>query len=74
MTAGEIICEIKNLAPGEQARVITFVQTLRHELRLNGRELTVLAEELVHAGTPAAAERLQARIVAGFYGEEIPGA
>ena len=71
MTAGEIIREIRNLAPGEQARVVTFVRGLdRSASRLNGRELTVLAEELVQARDPVEAESLTARLVAGFYGEE----
>ena len=68
MTAGEVIAEIKHLAPGEQARVISFVRGLDQVPQLTGRELTNLAEQLARTTDPAEAEALKARITAGFYG------
>ena len=69
MTAGEVIDEIKHLAPGEQARGISFVRGLDQAPRLTGRELTVLAGQLVQTTDPSEVEALKARIAAGFYGE-----
>lgn len=69
MTAGEVIDEIKHLAPGEQARVISFVRGLgQPSPRLTGGELTMLAEELTQTDEPAEAAALREQIAAGFYG------
>jgi len=71
MTAVEIIDEIKHLAPGDQAQVISFVRGLEQtSSRLTGAELTTLANELAGTTQPAEAEALKQRITAGFYGEE----
>ena len=69
MTAGEVIDQIERLTPEDRARVISFVCGLAPSPRLGGRELTLLAKELVDATDPVAAGVLKQRIAAGFYGD-----
>jgi hypothetical protein len=68
MTAGEIISEIEQLPPVEQAGVISFVRDLTSSSRLGAPELTELATDLANAPHAAEAHILKERIVAGFYG------
>jgi hypothetical protein len=68
MTAVEIIDEIKRLPRAEQKRVVEFVRKAVEDRPLTPEELGELAREMVEAKDPAEAERLQARIVRGFYG------
>ena len=77
MSAAAVIEEIKLLPPDEQSRVIQFALELArgHGPSGNRRELTpeelgALAQQMVDTKDPAEADRLQAEIVRGFYGDE----
>jgi hypothetical protein len=68
MTAVEIIDEIKRLPRAEQNRVIDFVRKAGEGHPLRPDELGEVAKEMVETKDPAEADRLQAKIVRGFYG------
>lgn len=70
MTASQIIAEIRNLPPDEQASVVRFAYQLDAERKLSGPELSTLAERLVQAETPIEASRVRETIVRGFYGSK----
>jgi hypothetical protein len=67
VTATQIIDEIKNLSPEEQAGIVRFVYQLDAERKLSGPELSALAERLI-AADPVEASRVHETIVSGFYG------
>ena len=67
MTAGEIIEEIKRLPEDEQAKVLDFVQQAGNR-RLTPEELGELAKRMAETKDSAEADRLQEKIVRGFYG------
>jgi hypothetical protein len=68
MTAVEIIAEIKCLPRAEQNQVIDFVRKSGEIRPLTPDELGELAKEMAGAKDPAEADRLQTKIVRGFYG------
>jgi len=68
MTASEVIHEIENLSPEEQAKVIQFAYRLDAERQLSGKELAALAERMVNSTDPAESAILRDAIVRGFYG------
>ena len=68
MTASQIIDEIKNLPPEEQAGIVRFVYQLDAERKLSGTELSALAERYVNEADPVEASRVRESIVRGFYG------
>ena len=77
MTAAAVIEEIKQLPHAEQSRVIQFAMELARRLELSAEnrplspeELGALAKRMVDANDSAEADRLQAEIVRGFYGDE----
>jgi hypothetical protein len=70
MTATAVIEEIKHLPPGEQSRVIQFVNELARKCQLTGKELGELTRQMVETKDPAEAGRLKEEIVRGFYGDE----
>jgi hypothetical protein len=65
--AAQIIDEIKNLSPEEQAGVVRFIYQLDAERKLSGPELSALAERLV-AADPVEASRVRETIISGFDG------
>lgn len=67
MTAGEIIEEIKRLPEDEQAKVLDFVQQAGNR-RLTPEELGELARRMADTKDSAEADRLQEKIIRGFYG------
>ncbi|GDY19237.1 hypothetical protein LBMAG56_05820 [Verrucomicrobiota bacterium] len=69
MTAAEIIHEIDCLPPTELAEVVRHTKLLEQRRPLSGVELTELARRMLNASDPAEADRLQAALVKGFYGE-----
>ena len=69
MTAGEIIEEIKRLPEVEQAKVLDFVQQAAAN-RLAPEELGELARRMAETKDSAEADRLQEKILRGFYGGE----
>jgi hypothetical protein len=68
MTAGQIIREIRDLPPGEQAKVVQFAYRLDAELHLSGAELSALAERMAASTDPLEAGALREEITRGFYG------
>jgi hypothetical protein len=68
MTAEQIIQEIKNLPPEEQAKVIRFAYRVDAEQELTGKELSSLAARMVASADPAETAMLRDAIVRGFYG------
>ena len=68
MTATQIIDEIKNLPVDEQAEVIRFAYRIDAERQLTGKELSALAERMVHSTDSAEKAMLRDAIVRGFYG------
>lgn len=69
MTAGEIIREIEQLPSQEKAEVLSvLLRSQTKKSRLSPDELVALADQMVAARDPAEADRLEAEILAGFYG------
>lgn len=69
VTAREIIKEIERLPPQEKAEVLSvLLRSQAKKSRLSPDELVALADQMVAAQDPAEADRLEAEILAGFYG------
>ena len=69
MTVGEIIKEIEQLPSQEKAEVLSILlRSQAKKSRLSPDELVALADQMVAAQDPAEADRLEAEILAGFYG------
>jgi len=68
MSASDVVEEIKQLAPADQARVIQFAFELARTRPLTAAELTALAQRMADAEDPAEAERLKTSVAHGFYG------
>lgn len=73
MTASQIVEEIRQLAPPEQAEVVRQVYRLDAERKLSGPELSTLAQRLVATDDPEEASRVRESIVPGFYGSGSDG-
>jgi len=70
VTAGEIIKEIARLPLQEKAEVLSvLLRSQAKKSRLSPDELVALADQMVAAQDPAEADRLEAEILAGFYGK-----
>ena len=70
MTAGEIIREIERLPSQEKAEVLSaLLRSQAKNRKLSPEELVALAEQMVAAQDPEEADRLEGRILAGFYGK-----
>jgi hypothetical protein len=72
MTGVEVIEEIKRLPKEEQTKVIEFARQIAENPPLTPEELGKLADRMVETKDSAEAERLQQKIVRGFYGGESP--
>jgi len=68
MTGIEVIEEIKRMLREEQAKVLTFARQLAEKHPLTPEELGELANRMVETRDPVEADRLQEKIVRGFYG------
>ena len=68
MTAKQVIHELEELSPVEQAEVIRHAYRLDAERQLSGDELTSLARRMVSAEDPTEQARIRAEIARGFYG------
>jgi len=69
VTAGEIIREIERLPSSEKAEVLTvLLRSQTKNTRLSPEELVALADQMVAAHDHEEADRLEAQILAGFYG------
>jgi hypothetical protein len=68
VSAGEIIREIERLSSGEKAEVLSaLLRSQPDKSKLSPDELVALADRMVAAKDPEA-DRLEAEILAGFYG------
>jgi hypothetical protein len=69
VTAPQIIEEIKHLDPKEKAEVLSaLLRSQTTKRQLSGDELVALADEMVAAKDPEEADRLEKKILEGFYG------
>lgn len=69
VSAGEIIREIERLSSAEKAEVLrALLRSQPDKSKLSPDELVALADRMVAAKDPAKADRLKARILAGFDG------
>lgn len=68
MTVNEIIRAIETLPPKNQVKVVRFAYRLDAELKLTGRELSLLAGRMVQATDPKEELMVREEIVRGFYG------
>ena len=68
MTGIEVIEEIKRLPRKEQAKVLAFARQLAENQPLTPEELGELANRMVETKDSVEADRLQEKIVRGFYG------
>ncbi len=70
MTAAEIVREIERLRSEEKAEVLSaLLRSQRNERKLSPDELVVLADQMIAVNDPKEADRLEAKILAGFYGK-----
>ena len=70
MTAVEVIEEIKRLPKEEQNKVIEFARKVAETRPLTPEELGEQARRMAETPDPEEADRLQEKIVRGFYGDE----
>jgi hypothetical protein len=68
MRATEVIDDIRQLPPAEQAEVIRFAIGLARDRQLSGEELGQLADQLAKSEDPAEVARLRSALTQGFYG------
>lgn len=68
MSAGEIIREIEWLSSAEREVLRALLRSQPDKSKLSPDELVALADQMVAAEDPAEADRLKAKILAGFYG------
>ena len=68
VTTKQIIEQIKQLSPREQAEVVRFAYRLDAERQLTGQELSALAKRMVEASDPTEAALVRETIAHGFYG------
>ncbi len=68
MTGVEVIEEIKRLPRKERTKVIEFTRQLWESQPLTPEKLGELANRMVECKDAAEADRLQDKIIRGFYG------
>lgn len=68
MTGVEVIEEIKRLPRKERTKVIEFARELTENQPLTPEELGKLASQMVETQDSTEADRLQEKIIRGFYG------
>jgi hypothetical protein len=70
VTAADIIREIERLPSKEKAEVLSvLLRSQEKNSKLSPDELVALADQMVAARDPEEADRLEAKILAGFYGK-----
>lgn len=70
MTGIEVIEEIKKLPKNEQTKVLEFARQLAESRPLTPEEVGELANRMTETQDSAEADRLQKKVVRGFYGGE----
>jgi len=70
VTAAEIVREIERLPSEEKAEVLSaLLHSQRNGSKLSPDELLALADQMIAAKDPEEADRLEAKILTGFYGK-----
>lgn len=70
MSTAEIIREIERLPSKEKAEVLrVLLRSQPKKSKLSPDELVALADQMIAAQDPEEADRLEAKILAGFYGK-----
>jgi DNA-binding MurR/RpiR family transcriptional regulator len=67
MTVSQIIEEIKQLSPGERAKVDIFLRQYDSSIRLSPAELAAIAKIMAETPDDNEAAELGEKIIAGFY-------
>ena len=70
MSATQVIEEIQQLTPSEQAEVIQFAYRLDAERMLSGKELGALAKRMIEASDPVEKLKIREELTRGFYGDK----
>ncbi|CAN5506068.1 hypothetical protein BH18VER2_BH18VER2_05770 [soil metagenome] len=68
MSATQVIEEIQQLTPTEQAEVPQFAYRLDAERMLSGKELGALAKRMIEASDPVEKLKIREEFTRGFYG------
>lgn len=69
VTTAEIVREIERLPSDEKAEVLSvLLRSQAKNSQLSPDELVALADQMIATKDPAEADRLEAQILAGFYG------
>lgn len=68
VSAAQVIQEIQQLTPAEQAKVIQFAYRLDAERMLSGKELVARAKKMVAAADSTEALEIREQMIRGFYG------
>ncbi len=68
VSATQVIQEIQQLTPSEQAEVIQFAYRLDAERMLSGKELGKLAQRMIEASDPIEKLKIREELTRGFYG------
>jgi TolA-binding protein len=69
VSAAEIIREIERLPSKEKAEVLRVLLRSQPKKSKSPDELVALADQMIAAQDPEEADRLEAKILAGFYGK-----
>jgi hypothetical protein len=70
VSAAEIIREIERLPSKEKAEVLrVLLRSQPKKSKLSPDELVALADQMIAAQDPEEADRMEAKILAGFYGK-----
>ena len=70
VTAAEIVLEIERLPSEEKAEVLSaMLRSQRDGSKLSPDELVALADQMIAPKDPKEADRLEAKILASFYGK-----
>ena len=70
MTAAEIVREIERLPSEQKAEVLNaLLRSPTKSGKLSPDELVALADRMIASNDPEEADRLEAEILAGFYGK-----
>jgi uncharacterized protein HemY len=70
VSAAEIIREIEQLPSKEKAEVLrVLLRSQPKKSKLSPDELVALADQMIATQDPEEADRLEAKILAGFYGK-----
>ncbi len=70
VSANDVIEEIRQLPPSEQAEVIRFAYRLDAERILSGKELGALAQQMIAASDPIEKLKIREEMTRGFYGDK----